>query len=522
MMVVKSKKALLYRLKNPKRITEVIPTAKLVKHGGIVLVAVPHRPDETRVLRALGFDAPDPMPLYYNYEGRYKPFDVQRVTSNFLAMHNRAFCLNSMGVGKTMSALWAYDYLNRHKLVRSALVVCPLSTMEHTWADEIFRSFPTRQCTVLYGSRERRQKLLAQPSDLYIINIDGLRTIEDQLANRADIDLVIVDELAMARNSSTARWKSLNKICNKQQPRRVWGLTGMPTPNAPTDAWAQVKLITPDKLGVPNYFGRARDALMKQISQFKWIPRLDANDTVKDWMQPAVRYSLDDCVDLPEQIFIHRTVEMTAEQKNAYKTMLTRLKAEYDGGQILAVNEAIKANKLVQISCGAAYDSSGETVIIPAKPRYEVLKEVIEESEGKVIVFVPLTGALREVEKEIAHQWPCAVVDGSTPKAARDQIFKDFQSIDEPHVMIANPGTMSHGLTLTAATTVVWFAPIWNHEMYQQACARVRRPGQRHTTVIVHLAASDVEQKIYERLKKKETMQGLLLDMMKGTHDETE
>jgi SNF2 family DNA or RNA helicase len=213
---------------------------------------------------------------------------------------------------------------------------------------------------------------------------------------------------------------------------------------------------------------------------------------------------------------------MTPEQKHAYKSMLSRLKAEYDGGQILAVNEAIKANKLVQISCGTAYDDNHDTVVIPAKPRYEVLKEVIEESEGKVLVFVPLTGALRQVEKELRPHWPCAVVDGSTSKNDRDNIFKAFQTSDEPHVLVANPGTMSHGLTLTAATTIVWFAPIWNHEMYQQACARVRRPGQHRTTVIVHLAASDVEQKIYERLKTKETMQGLLLNMMKGAHDETE
>jgi SNF2 family DNA or RNA helicase len=426
-----------------------------------------------------------------------------------------------MGLGKTMSVLWSYDYLRANRQAKKMLVVCPLSTMERTWADEVFRSFPHLNYSVLYGTREKRQKLLKADADIYIINIDGVRTIEKELADRDDIDLICVDEVAMARNHGTQRWKTLDLICNKQQPRRVWALTGMPTPNAPTDAWAQCRLVVPGAPHLPRYFGKFRDMVMRQVTQFKWVPRPEANDVVKKCMQPAVRFALDDCIDLPEQIFIYRTVEMTPEQRAAYKSMLLRLKTEYDGGEILAVNEAIKAGKLVQISCGAAYDSSGETIVIPAAPRYDVLKEVIEESEGKVIVFVPLTGALEQVKKEIEPHWSCAVINGATPKNERDEIFNNFQKEDDPHVLIANPGTMSHGLTLTAATTVVWFAPIWNHEQYQQACARVRRPGQSRTTVIVHLAASEVEDKIYKRLQNKETMQGLLLDMMKGTSEES-
>lgn len=519
MLIHKDKKAVVLKLRNPSRVTTVIPTAVVVDHKGQKIVAVPHRPDETRVLRNLGFDVPDPMPIHYQWpkvSGRYDPFNAQRETASFLAMHSRAYCLNGMGTGKTNSALWAYDYLRRTKQVTKMLVVCPLSTMERTWADSVFQTFPHLDCAVLHGTRERRLKLLKQDVHVYIINIDGLPAIADELKKRPDIDLIVVDELALARNSSTERWKILNNICNKQSVRRVWGMTGSPTPNAPTDAWAQCRLVTPDNPLVPKYFSAFRDKVMRQLTQFKWVPRAEANDVVYQMMQPAIRFSLDDCTDLPEQTFITREVEMTPEQKKAYKDMLSKLATEYQGGQILAVNEAIKANKLIQIACGVAYGTGGSEVVLPAKPRLDVLKEVIEESEGKVIVFVPLTGALEAVADELRKDWTVETIHGGTSKSERDRIFSEFQKLPNPRVLVANAATMSHGLTLTAATTIVWYAPVHSNEVYEQACARVRRPGQTRTTVIVHIAGSDVERRVYKRLQDKQSMQGLLLDMMKN------
>lgn len=520
MLIHKEKKAVILKLRNPARVTTVIPTAKLVAHKGQTLIAIPHRPDETRVLRNLGFEVPDPMPIHYNWpkvNGRFDPFAAQRETASFLAMHSRAFCLNDMGTGKTNSSLWAYDYLRRTKQVTKMLVVCPLSTMERTWGDSVFATFPHLDHAVLHGTRGKRLKMLKQDVHVYIINIDGLAAIKDELKNRPDIDLIVVDELALARNSSTDRWKLLNEICNKQTTRRVWGMTGSPTPNAPTDAWAQCKLVTPDNPLVPKYFSEFRDKVMRQLSQYKWVPRAEATDIVHQMMQPAIRFSLDDCTDLPEQMVLNREVEMTPEQKKAYKDMMSKLATEYQGGQILAVNEAIKANKLIQIACGVAYGTGGDEVVLPCKPRIDLLKELIEESEGKVIVFVPLTGALEAVASELRKEWSVEIIHGETPKNERDRIFGEFQKLPDPRVLVANAATMSHGLTLTAATTIVWYAPVHSNEIYEQACARVRRPGQTRTTVIVHIAGSDVERRVYQRLSEKQSMQGLLLDMMKNS-----
>ena len=518
MIIHKEKKAVIFKLKNPSRITTVIPTAKLANHHGQTLVAVPHRPDETRVLRNLGFDVPDPMPIHYDWpkvSGRHLPFEAQRTTSSFLSMNSRAFCLNDMGTGKTNSALWSFDYLLRVKQVNKMLVVCPLSTMERTWADSVFNTFPHLDAVVLHGTKLKRLKLLKQDVHIYIINIDGLSTIAKELKNRPDIDLVVIDELALARNAGTDRWKTLNEICNRQTSRRVWGMTGSPTPNAPTDAWAQCKLVTPDNPLTPKYFSAFRDKVMRQITPFKWLARPAANDVVYEMMQPSIRFSLDDCTDLPEQIFITHDVVMTPQQAKAYKDMLSTLATEYAGGQILAVNEAVKANKLIQIGCGVAYGTDGTSVVIPSGPRIELLKEIIEESDGKVIVFVPLTGALEMVAAEVSKVASVEIVHGETSKNDRDRIFSDFQKQTDPRVLVANATTMSHGLTLTAATTIVWYAPVHSNETYEQACARVRRPGQTRTTVIVHIAGSEIERRVYKRLQEKQSMQGLLLDLMK-------
>jgi hypothetical protein len=513
MKIIKEKRAVVLKLRDPDRVTSVISSARLVNSKNGKVVAVPHRPDEVRVLRNLGFNVPDPMLEYYKWPGKFVPFDAQRLSASFLTMNSRCYLLNSMGLGKTLTALWGFDYLRKAKAVNRTLIVCPLSTMERTWADEIFRTFPAYDYSVLHGTRDRRLRLLAQPADIYIINTDGLKVIEADLAKRDDIDLIIVDELATVRNASTSRWKTLNVVCNKQVPRRVWGMTGAPTPNLPTDAWAQCRLICPDSPNVPKYFNKFRNQVMRQVTQYKWIPRDNALDVVSTAMQPAIRFALDDCVDLPEQVFTTRDVPLTPEQNKMYKEMFSRLATDFAGGRISAANDAVKASKLIQIACGTAYGENGE-VTIPAQPRIEVLRELIESSEGKVIVFVPFTAVLERLKEDLEKDWEVAVIHGQTPKGERDRIFGEFQNTPRIHILIANPGTMSHGLTLTAATTIIWFAPTQSNDIYGQANARVRRPGQKRATVIAHLAGCDVERRTYEKLKNKESTQNVLLEMM--------
>jgi len=170
--------------------------------------------------------------------------------------------------------------------------------------------------------------------------------------------------------------------------------------------------------------------------------------------------------------------------------------------------------KLVQIACGVAYGDDGQNIEIDCGPRVNLVKEVIEEAGEKVILFVPLTGTLKMLEKELAKHWSVGVVNGAVSSSQRNRIFKNFQQERDPHILIAHPATMSHGLTLTTASTIIWYGPINSNEQYVQANGRIERIGKKKVSNVIHIEATDLEHMMFERLRNKQKMQGLLLDLI--------
>ena len=254
----------------------LFPSAPDIEINGERLIAVPHQPAETYLLTHK-FGASVPAPILSQYEFISPPdqvvFEAQKQTAALLSMNSRAYVLNGLGTGKTRSALYAWDYLNKLKLAGKVLVLAPLSTLHFTWAREVFNVLPHRKCEILHGSKERREKKLANPeADIFIINHDGLRVILTDLMDRPDIDTIIIDELAAYRNFKAKRTKEL-KLYAKNK-RFVWGMTGAPCPNAPTDVWGQCSIVTPHT--VPSYFKHFQEQLMLRVRQFKWVAKDDA------------------------------------------------------------------------------------------------------------------------------------------------------------------------------------------------------------------------------------------------------
>ena len=511
MLVVEKAKALALKLNNPNRVLDSIFTAKMLNVHGMDIVIAPHRIDEVKVLRNLGIKAPSPILHYYNWPGQFTPFDHQKETAAFLTLNHSGLVLNEIGTGKTQSALWAADYLIKTKNIKKVLILSPLSTLERVWADAIFTGFVHRKFVVLHGTAEKRLKLLRTEADFYIINHDGFAIIKDKCHGM--FDLVIVDEAAVLRNPSTQRFKIFRKWATNNIATRLWLMTGTPTPNDPTDAWALAKLV-----GSPfctKTYTAFREQVMMKIGQWKFVPRPESVEIVKHILQPAVRYTRDECFDLPETIIQTRQVDLTAEQKKHYNQMLRHFVTEAASeGTITAVNEAVKIQKLVQIACGVAYGDDGQNILLDCSPRINLVKEVIEEAGEKVILFVPLTGTLHMLEKELSKHWDVAVVNGEVSSTQRNKIFHDFQHQKSPHVLIAHPGTMAHGLTLTSASTIIWYGPINSNETYVQANGRIERIGKRNVSNVIHIEATDLEHKMYERLRNKQKLQGLLLDLI--------
>ena len=514
-------KALVYTTTEPLSIAEACPEARRLPDGRVV---VPATLPNLRRLAARGLPVIEPMQTDgYAWPGRFKPFAAQRTTANFLALHKRATVLSDMGTGKTNAALWAADYLmDQHPPGEfRALVVAPLSTLRRVWSDAVFQGFlGKRKAVVLHGSAEQRLKLLAQPADFYVINHDGLgvgaqtsrgrlelRGFADALQQRSDIRLVIVDEVSAYRDASTRRHKLARALIGQRE--YLWGMTGTPTPNGPLDAYGIAKLMN-------NAHGESMTSFrlrtMLQVSTFKWVPKAGSQDVVKTALSPTIRFAIEECVDLPECTVQQREVELSAEQAKAYKTMKQDLRLMVTRGEVNAANEAVLRLKLLQISCGAIYDADRTVHHLDCAPRLKELEDVIEEAHRKVIIFAPLTSVVDLLKTKLT-KWSRAVINGSVPDKQRSEIFRAFQDDAEPQLLIADPGTMSHGLTLTKATTIVWYAPTDRTETYLQANKRIHRPGQDSKTTIVQIAATTIEREIFRRLEANESLQGVVLKL---------
>ena len=495
------------------RASRVFYTAKELELNGCVYKAVAYTESNVRALRSENIHVVGPILHYYNWPTSQPPLKSQKHAAEFFSIVRRGYNTSQMGCGKTRATCYNIDYGLRSGLITRVLIVAPLSTLNVVWFRELFTEFKSTSPVVLYGTRDKRLKLFKSDNyNVHIINHDALHIISDKAAGY--YDMVVIDELSAFRTKNTRRWRHMNAIINgKQQVPYVIGLTGTPTPNAPTDAWAQCKLITPHT--VPKSFVRFRDLTMTQVTQFKWVNKPNAAKLVADAMQPCVRFTREECFDLPPVTFSDREAEFSSEQREAYSTMMKHFVVESSEGRISAVNEGVKINKLLQICGGYVYTDSKKTIPLNPKRRLDVLNDVLGEAQGKVIVFatfIHVVDAVYEALKARGHD--VARVYGATSSEERDHIFRTFQNSEGIQVLVAHPKTMSHGLTLTAASTIVWYLPTTSSETYTQANSRISRGGQAQHQHIVHLIGSEIEKRAYKRLQGNLKVQGILLDLL--------
>ena len=506
-MQIIDNRGLLLRLRNPAKITTAIPTSKAVGENEVL---VKWGVDEARVLRNLNVkDVPSPILGMYDWPGRYTPFEHQKTTASFLTMNPRAFCFNEQGTGKTASAIWAADFLMKQGKIKRALIICPLSIMDSAWRTDLFSFAMHRTVDIAHGAKKKRQEIINSDTEFVIINYDGVEIVKDDIAN-GGFDLIVVDEATHYKNAQSKRWKVLASIMNGNT--WLWMMTGTPAAQSPVDAYGLAKLVNPKE--VPRFFGAFRELVMHKVTQFKWAPKPNATEIVYNCLQPAIRFTKEQCLDLPEMTYVKREVELTAQQKKYYEILRKQMMTTAGGEQITAANAAVNMNKLLQISCGAVYSDTGETVEFDVKNRYKVLREVIDESSQKVLIFVPfkhVIGILREkLDKEGITT---DVINGDVSANKRTAIFKQFQETDDPRVLIIQPQAAAHGVTLTAANTIVWWGPTSSLETYAQANARVHRSGQKHPSTVVQLQGSPVEKRLYKMLDERINVHTKMIDL---------
>ena len=439
------------------------------------------------------------------------PYPHQLKGFNLTTVAPRCFLLFKMRTGKTATALWAAEALIKEGLVKSVLIVTTASIMHDTWGAQIFEYLPHRAYSILHGTKEKRKEILSRSKAIFnIINFDGVHVIQQELVYKA-YDLVIIDECRAYANPSTRRWKALNKVIKPSA--RAWGLSGSPRSNSPEDVYGQIKLINPTRLnGITKTWWK--DLTMRQVARFTWIERPTANDTIKKFMHPAVYASLEDALPfLPEKIETYRKVELSPSQRKVYKDIVSKEFASVELTTITPVNAAAKILKLLQVCAGDVYADEGAPLSLDNSPRIEALMDIIEEAEGRVLLYASFTSVIDALHVLLKNKG-YAVIDGRTSIANRAKIL---QQIREGTVtgLIAMPSTLAHGVDASTLNTIVWFTPTLSAEHHEQANMRIVSPTQTRGMQIIYMYATEVEHHRYQQLQDKKQSQQNFLDLYK-------
>lgn len=525
-------KAIVYKTDAPLSIVTAVEGARPINGEH---VAVPATYTNIQALRKLALEVPTPMEIDgYDWPIRepFKPLPHQKVTANFLVVHKRCFCLNDMGTMKTLSALWAADYLiemeRRNGKRLRCLIVAPLSTLESVWQTTIVRHFlGRRSCVVVHGSAERRRKMLAKDADFYIVNFEGigigvptdrkspLSGLAADLHARTDIRLGLVDEASAYRHHTTRRHRAARVLLGDLE--YLWLMTGTPTSHGPEDAYGMAKLVN-------NAYGESflnyKQRVLMQLTQFKWVPRYGAAAEAAKMLTPAIRFDIDEVKKynwFPECTKTARSCELSPKQKAAFKTLQNEAVLAMANGELVhAVNEAALRMKLIQVCAGAVYDREHMSHDLDPSPRIDLCREIIEECAQKVIIAAPLTNVLNLLHEKL-DDYEREIVNGSVSPKDRAEIFRRFGDPRDPlRVLLVDPATVSHGINdLVSASVVIWYAPTDNSERYDQLNKRIDRPGQRNATTVIQIAATSIEREIYARLDGQQAMQGLILQFAK-------
>lgn len=487
-------------------------------------IAVPRNLRNSQILRHLNYPV---VPIIDGYDWPIEPgraaLPHQKLMANFQCLHPRCFNFSDPGTMKTLSTLWAADWLMRQypKGECRVIIVCPMTIMETVWGAALFANFlDNRRYEILHGDADKRSKLLAKEADFYIVNFDGvrvgasidksveLRGFSKQLAGRRDIKICIVDEATGYSDASTARHRVARQVVGWRE--YLWQLTGTPTPNYPSDAYGLAKLCN-------NAYGKSFNAFRNEvevkISLHKWVARRDGYDTAARYLTPAIRIPIEAVWHGPTCTTQTWEVELTDHQKKLMADLKRDLQIKIkEGTTITAVNEAALRTKFLQISLGAIYDADHEVHLADATPRMRDLEAIIKSTNRKVLIFCPLTSVIHLLYKRLSKKWGGAFVNGEIAQNKRRPIILDFANNPEKKWMLVDAQTTAHGINeLVCCDITVWYGPTEKGELYTQGNRRMNRPGQEYPMTVYHMVSNQLEKDIFGRLVSRQGLQGVLL-----------
>jgi len=290
-------------------------------------------------------------------------------------------------------------------------------------------------------------------------------------------------------------------------------MTGSPVTKSPMDLYQQCEFLSPNCLGIASYYAfQARYAVTVERSMpshtFKQVVGYRRLDELKEKIDRfAFRVTKEECLDLPEKLYTRREVELTEEQEKAYNQMKAMALAQLDQGMVSTVNALTQLMRLHQIVCGHVKLDNGQVVDLPNK-RVDELLSVVEESDGKMIIWANYRHDIEAIKLALSKTYGMNSVGtyyGDTEEDERRRVVREFQDPDsELRFFVGNPKTGGYGLTLTAASIVVYFSNSFDLEVRLQSEDRAHRIGQTKSVTYIDLITSkSVDEKIVQALRDK-------------------
>ena len=458
------------------------------------------------------------------YKFKTKPYEHQ-LKALEMSWNRETFAyFMEMGTGKTKVLIDNMAMLYDRGKIDGALIVAPKGVIG-TWytqelpahlVDHIENVTVLWQANITKSQSRKLGNLFKTGEELHILimNVEAFSTQKGtQFAQKfmlAHKTLMVIDESTTIKNPKAKRTKNILQLSDQAQYRRI--LTGSPVTKNPLDLFSQCYFLDPYHLDHASYYSfRTRYAIMKTahiagrsiqlVAGFKHLAEL--SEKLKPF---SYRVLKEDCLDLPDKIYMKRIIELTPEQKQVYEQMRKEALATLNGKTITTMVALTQLMRLHQITCGhfAADDGTIQTI---KNNRLNELMDVLEEIEGKAIIWAHYQYDVKMIIKEITKvHGPGSVVDyyGLTPQGQRDKNREQFQENDKCRFLVGTPQTAGYGLTLTAANTVVYYSNGYDLEKRLQSEDRAHRIGQHKPVTYVDILAEEtVDEKIVKSLRKK-------------------
>lgn len=516
---------------NMKRIKRIVPNAKASKDPETqkAIAVLLKAEDEwarggqrLRSAKAGGSHGPP------EYDFCFQPYKHQLRGFHWMHADKRTAIFGDCGIGKTAIAASFLDSLKLTGEIspeNPALVVCPISIIQHAWIADLkkftqFLKFVSVYEPSAYKRAQKRIDRLETPCDVYVCSFSLVRIME-KLLRKKRFRVVIVDESTKIKNPQAKTYRSLKQVAWKADYRYI--MSGTPAPNGPLDLWSQFFFIDEGLTLEPSIVDFRHEHFTRiEVNQQGagfWVPRRGMSKLIYDRIEPrSIRFKASECLDLPEQVFSIRELEMTGKQEKVYVDMVENMFAELDGEDTVTARIPLsKLMKLREITGGFVITDKGEAKEIGKNPKIleldHLLDQILGSGENKAIVWIQYQWEARTIISKFRKQYGAVGLYGEISQGQKDKNISAFLEDKKCRLLVAHPQSAAHGLTLTTASYSIYYSLSHNFEDYYQSSKRIHRPGQKKTCFYYFLVAKNsVDESLLGCIQDKKNVQDLLID----------